>query len=122
LRQSPGDQLVPGFARARLYDPRAVVFVDQPHAGHLHLEHQPAQVTGQHDVAAAPQHQPLQTGQLRVGQDGPHVGLFTDAHQTLRAGQNPERVVGLQGEVVLDLHGTIVAFHPLHECHRHALF
>ncbi len=68
----------------------------------FHLQHDRLDVAGQHDVAAAAQHEDRLAGQFGIGQQRLHVLHRPRAHQRLRTGHDAEGVAGLQGGVFLD--------------------
>ena len=109
LLQRPADEVVPVLARAGLDDGVARGLAEHATAGHLDLEHHALDVAGQHDVAAAAQHEAVLRGQFGVGQHGAHVVLAAHAHHAGGARRDAKAVEGLQGDVALDEHGTIVA-------------
>jgi uncharacterized protein YajQ (UPF0234 family) len=105
----PFDRVVPDLARAGFHDPGPRRLFDQPQALDFHLEHQRLDVAGQHDVAAAAQHETGGALPVGAGQELGDIGLIRDARQALRARDDAETVVRLQGDVVLHDHGRIVA-------------
>ena len=113
LLQRPGDELVPVLAGAGLDDDRIVPAHEHAAPGDLDLEHQRAQVTRQHDVAAAAQHEPGQTGQIGVGQQALHVLGCVHAHEPLGQRGQAEAVVRPQADIGFDggqvRHGRIFA-------------
>ena len=119
--QGPSHQIVPVFTRTGLDDPVFLGLRGQAHAGHFYFQHERFDVPSQHDVAAAAQHLPGQGGQLRVGQHGAQIAFAAHPQQHLGFGGNAKRVVGLQGDIFLQVHGRIVAL-TTSGFHHHAYF
>ena len=102
LLQGPGDKVMPDFAGTRLHDPVAIGFLHQGPSLNLHLDHQGQQVTGDHHIAAATQHQVAALQLARLLGQGLQVGRLTHAQQAVCTRCNAQRVVGIEGNVVFD--------------------
>ena len=77
-------------------------FTQQAAAHDFDLEHQGFDVAGNHQVAAATQHEFLRVAPLGVGAQGHGVCLGVDAHERVRPGHDVEGVERLQGNIFLD--------------------
>jgi len=76
-----------------------IVFARDTAAVQRHQQDEAVEVAGQHDVAAAAQHQPAQSRRPRVAHGGQQLRLVLDAVQQARADIEAERVVLAQGIV-----------------------
>ena len=102
LRHGPGHEVVPHLAGTGFDHPGARGFFHKPPAHDLGLEHQGFDVAGQHDVAAATQHEFRHRAQRSVGQHLVELRLAAHPHQLVRACHDAKGVQGLEGNIFLD--------------------
>ncbi|MOA32498.1 hypothetical protein D3C78_1537230 [compost metagenome] len=93
---------MPALARAGFDDPGRGRFAHHAHALDLHLEHHRLDIAGQHDIAAASQHQHGPAAPQRVGEQRAHIIFGMHAHQGMGAGRDAKGVAVLQGYIFLD--------------------
>ena len=77
-------------------------FAHQGAAHDLDFEHHRLHIARDDDIAAAAKDELGGRPQVRVGQQGLHIGFAGDAHQRLRLGHDVKGVVGLEWDVFLD--------------------
>jgi hypothetical protein len=98
----PVHDVVPAFTGPSLDNPGFGGLADQLFAPDFDLEHHRLDVAGDHDVAAAAQHELGRIPQRRIGQHIGDVLLAVDAHQVQGLGHDAKGVGKLEGDVFLD--------------------
>jgi hypothetical protein len=102
ILKRPGHEVVPAFPGTGFNDEGFGCIFDQAAAHQLDFEHQRLDVAGQHNIAAAAQHELLARPQLGIANHGLQILKIAQAHQDKRLGHDVKGVVGLKRDVFLD--------------------
>ena len=100
--QGPCDRVVPDLAGSDLDNPVPVGLFDQTHALDFHLQHHRFDIAGDHDIAAATQHEHGLARQLRLGDQVEDILHGVGSHQGVSTRNDAKGVAKLEGNVVLD--------------------